>query len=371
VGAYILKGDAAFGPVDVWAGAPTTAPPNAGLLFGATRISSDALFGQVSYDLTDAFKIIGGLRSSYEQRKLTAQTNAGTDLLAPAIRNAIGLPPVQTEKSFNSTDPKVTFQYNQSGQLLYATYSTGFKSGSYNLISVTGPGPLAPEKIKAYEVGGKHDLEFLNQAHLNWAVFYYKYTNIQVNIQDPGVGGVVAAQNAAATLDKGADIDLTIPVSRNFEASVGAEYLNAHYESFPNASVPNIIDGVLGTITPIGATKSVNATGNRAERAPVLTSNVKLKWIVPTSVGDVTSTATWYHNSGFFFDAGDEIQQKTYDIYNLNVQFAPPGKRWTVSAWANNLFNKTVIAGISSSPFVIGADYNDPRLFGVAASVHF
>ena len=370
-GAYVLKGDASFGPVDVWAGVPTTQAPNAGLLLGRTRITSYALFGQVSYDLTDQFKVIGGLRESYEKRKLTTQTNFDTDFLDPATRVALGLPPLQAEKSFTSTDPKVTFQYNQAGQLLYATYSTGFKSGSYNLISVTGPGPLAPEKIKAYEVGGKHDLEFLNRAHVDWAVFYYKYTNIQVNIQDPGVGGVVDAQNAAATLDKGADLELTIPVVRNFDASIGMEYLNARYESFPDASVSNIIDGELGTITPIGSTKSVDATGNRAERAPVLTSNVRLRWLVPTAIGDVTSTATWYHNSGFFFDAGDEIQQKMYNIFNLNLQLSPPGKRWTVSAWANNLFNKTVIAGISSSPYVVGADYNDPRLFGLSASIHF
>jgi iron complex outermembrane recepter protein len=371
-GAYILKGDASFGPVDVWAGVPNTDPPNAGVLLGRTRISSYAVFGQVSYDLTDVFRITGGLRSSYEQRALTAQTESGMDLLDPATRAALGLPPVEAEKGFTSTDPKITFQYNAGGQLLYATYSTGFKAGSYNLISATSPGPLAPEKIKAYEIGGKHDLEFLNRAHVDWALFYYKYTNIQVNIQDPGVGGVVDAQNAAATLDKGADLDLTIPVTRNLEATIGMEYLNAHYESFPDASVPNIIDGELGTITAVGSTKSVDATGNRAERAPVLTSNVRLRWILPVpGIGDLTSSATWYHNSGFFFDAGDEIAQKLYNIYNLNFQLSLPGTHWTVSAWANNLFNATVIAGISSSPYVVGADYNDPRLFGLGASVHF
>ena len=103
----------------------------------------------------------------------------------------------------------------------------------------------------------------------------------------------------------------------------------------------------------------------------MLTSTFKVKWLVPTPVGDVTSTATWYHNSGFFFDAGDEVEQKAYNIVNLNVQYAPPGGRWTVSAWANNLTNATVIAGINASPYVLTAGYNDPRLFGLGASIHF
>jgi outer membrane receptor protein involved in Fe transport len=55
----------------------------------------------------------------------------------------------------------------------------------------------------------------------------------------------------------------------------------------------------------------------------------------------------------------------------VNIQFSPPGKRWTVSAWGNNLFNKTVIAGINASPYVVGVGYDDPRLFGLGASFHF
>lgn len=369
-GAYLLKGSAGFGPVDVWAGVPTTGAPNAGLLLGRTRITSYALFGQADYAITDSFKVIAGLRSSYERRSLTTQTNFATDLLDPATRAAAGLPPLVGSKSTTSTDPKVTLQYEHSGQLLYATYSTGFKSGSYNLISVTGPGPLNPEKIKAYEIGGKHDLPVLN-AHLDWALFNYKYRNIQVNIQDPGVGGVVAAQNAASTKDKGADLDLTVPIVNTLSATVGLEYLDARYDRFPNASVPNIIDGELGTATPIGSTKSVDASGNRAIRAPLLTSTFKVKWLVPTAIGDFTSTAIWYHNSGYFFDAGDEIEQKAYNIVNLNIQYAPPGSRWTISAWADNLTNATVIAGINASPFVLSAGYNDPRLFGLGASIHF
>jgi iron complex outermembrane receptor protein len=370
-GAYLLKGAAGFGPVDVWAGVPDTDPPNAGLLLGRTRITSYALFGQASYALTDNFKVIGGLRSSYERRALTTQSNFTEDLLNPATRAALGLPPLDAEKSSTSTDPKVTFQYEQKGQLLYATYSTGFKAGSYNLISATGPGPLEPEKIKAYEIGGKHDIDALLRAHVNWALFYYKYDNIQVNVQDPGVGSIVDAQNAASLKSKGADLDLTVPILSTLSATVGMEYLESRYGNFPNASVPNIVDGELGTATSTGSTKSVDATGNRSVRAPLLTSTLMVKWLVPTSVGDVTSTASWYHNSGFFFDAGDEVQQKAYNIVNLNVQYAPPGKRWTVSAWTNNLFNATVIAGINASPFVLGAGYNDPRLFGLGGSVHF
>jgi iron complex outermembrane recepter protein len=370
-GLYFLEANAFFGPVDVWAGIPNKGPPNAALLDGRTRISSYAGYGQASYELPYGFKLIAGLRTSYERRKLTGQTDFTTDLLDPAVRAEMGLPPVDTSKSWTTTKPKGTFQWENPGQLLYASYSTGFKAGSYNLISVTSPGPLDPENIEAYEVGGKHDLPFFNHGHLDWAVFYYNYSNIQVSVQDPGVGGIVASQNAASGIGRGVDLDLAVPIVRHLTASISVEYLDARYGSYPNASVPNIVNGEVGTITPIGATKSVDASGNRMERSPLLTSTVQLRWSLPIGTGNISTTATYYHNSGFYFDAGDEFRQKAYNLANLYIQYAPQGNRWSVAAWINNAFNATVAAGIASSPYFVNADYTDPRLFGLSASVHY
>jgi iron complex outermembrane recepter protein len=123
--------------------------------------------------------------------------------------------------------------------------------------------------------------------------------------------------------------------------------------------------------TGIGSTKSVDASGNRAERSPVLTSTAQLRWILPVSTGNLSTTATYYHNSGFYFDAGEEVQQTAYNLANLYVQYGPQGERWTVAAWINNAFNATVVAGVGTSPYVVAAQYADPRLFGLSASIHY
>ena len=170
-------------------------------------------------------------------------------------------------------------------------------------VAVTSPGPLDPENIKAYEVGGKHDLPFLNQAP-GLGRFFYDYSNIQVSIQEPGIGGEAASQNAASSINRGVDLDLAMPIVRNLTASIGMEYLDARYESFPDAQVPNIVDGELGTTTPIGYEKSVDASGNRMERAPLLTSTAQLRWLLPIGTGQIETTASYYHNSGFYFDPG-------------------------------------------------------------------
>ena len=367
-GLYFLKANAFEGPVDVWSQVPITAPPLV-VVGGRTHINSYAGYGQASYELPYGLKLIAGLRTSYEQRQLTAQTEFTTNLLDPAVRAAMGLPPVNVSKSWTATKPKATFQWENPGQLLYASYSTGFKAGSYNILSPSSPGPLDPENIKAYEVGGKHDLPFLNQGHVDWAVFYYNYSNIQVSVQDPATGGQDASQNAASSINKGIDLDLAVPIVRNLTATIGMEYLEARYESYQNAAVDNIVNGELGTL--IGYTKSVDASGNREERSPLLTSTVQLRWLLPIGTGNISTTATYYHNSGFYFDAANEFRQKSYNLANLYIQYAPQGNRWSVAAWINNAFNATVLGGVATSPYVVGAFYNDPRLFGMSASVHF
>lgn len=364
-GLYYLTANAFEGPVDVWAFAPDTTPP-AAVLSGRTHISSFAGYGQVSYELPDGLKLIAGVRTSHEQRQLTQQSENRADWLDPAVRVASHFAPVVASKSWTSTDPKATIQWAGAGQLLYASYSTGFKAGSYNLLSSTA-GPFDPETIKAYEVGGKHDLPFLNQAHLDWAVFYYNYRNLQVSVQDPVTGGINDSQNAASTINKGLDLNLAVPLVRNLTTSIGMEYLNARYESYPDASVANIVNG---NVVSAASTKSVDATGNRLERSPLLTSTVRVQWLLPLPSGTISTTALYYHNSGFFFDAGNEFQQKHYNLANLRIEYAPTAGHWSVAAWINNAFNSTVIAGAASSPYVESADYTDPRLFGLSASIH-
>ena len=203
---------------------------------------------------------------------------------------------------------------------------------------------------------------------MDWAVFYYNYSNMQVSVQDPATGGQDASQNAATSINKGVDLDLAVPVVRNLMATIGMEYLEARYESYPNAAVDNIVNGELDTVA---YTKSVDASGNREERSPLLTSTVRLRWLLSISTGNISTTATYYHNSGFYFDAADEFRQKAYNLANLYIQYAPQGNRWSVAAWINNAFNATVLGGVATSPYVVGGFYNDPRLFGLSASVHY
>ena len=368
VGGFFLDGKVFADPVNVFAGIPNTGAPNT-VISGRSSIRSYAAYAQLSYELSDYLKLTGGLRYSYERRKLTAQTLLGIDVLPDATRVAFGLPLFDPRDTTDSVDPKVTVQYDRDGQLLYATFSKGFKSGSYNLYSVGDPGPLRPEKITAYEIGGKHRLT-ASGIQFNWAGFYYDYKDIQVAIKDPVVGGLGRTTNAASLRDKGVDVDLSVPLNRNLRFTVGAEYLDAKYNDFPNAAVFNIVNGVLDTVGT-GDTTSADATGNRAVRAPKLTLTGSIDLRVPAEFGNVDFSITGYHNSGFYFDPGNRVRQPSFQLVNTSIRFSLPDNRVGISFFVNNLTKETVIQGINQTPYGVFGQYNDPRIFGTTISVQF
>src|SRR3546814_8383240 len=86
---------------------------------------------------------------------------------------------------------------------VYATYSKGFKSGVYDL-NGTATTPVNPEKIEAWETGFKTSRGLFD---LNIAAFYYKYKDLQVQINS---GGFDLLTNAGAARNYGADIEGTL-----------------------------------------------------------------------------------------------------------------------------------------------------------------
>src|SRR3546814_6268980 len=90
-----------------------------------------------------------------------------------------------------------------------------------------------PEDITTYEVGFKS--EWLDRRlRFNVAAFHYDYKDLQVSrIVDLG-GGAAACliSNAAASKIYGADVELMLRPSDNFDVSVTYGYLDAKYDSY-------------------------------------------------------------------------------------------------------------------------------------------
>ena len=120
---------------------------------GLLRTRALAAYAQDTYSLTDQFRLTVGARYSWEKKRVADQSDF--DLARPYDPSNQPLVPVfRDRKTFKAFTPKIGLEFEPvPDTLLYASFSKGFKSGTYNLGS-SSPA-LQPEKVDAYEAGIK------------------------------------------------------------------------------------------------------------------------------------------------------------------------------------------------------------------------
>ncbi|CAN5450759.1 hypothetical protein BH10PSE12_BH10PSE12_24460 [soil metagenome] len=161
------------------------------------KIESYAFFGQATLHVGEKIDLTLGGRYSHDKKRAT-QTGDTTDAL-PLVAADFS---TTNGATYNSLDPRVVATYKFSRDAnIYASYSTGFKSGGFQYVPFTRAQAnvlFKPEDITAYEVGFK--TEWLNRAlRVNGAFFYYDYKNLQVSrIIDAGGAPVTLITNADA-----------------------------------------------------------------------------------------------------------------------------------------------------------------------------
>ncbi len=197
---------------------------------------SYAAFGDVTYSVTDTFRVIGGARYSDDEKRQGGVTNSV--LPTQAVTANTG------SRDFSNVSWRTGVEYDLAPEhMLFATAATGFKSGGF-FPSVPAPNnSFGPEKLLAYTVGSRN--RFLDRRlQLNFEGFYWKYRDKQekyLGATPAGTTGLLTANAGRATL-YGADIDLQFKATAHDTVRAGVEYLHTRYDSFTynvyNPSIP-------------------------------------------------------------------------------------------------------------------------------------
>jgi iron complex outermembrane recepter protein len=146
-----------------------------GLSFASVSFSHRSTlagYGQATWHLTDALRLTGGLRYSWD--KYTAHTAANFSI-------------ADLESQFRKVTGKASVEYDVvPGSTVYASFSTGVKPGGANLNTSATEIPEAfdHEFVRAYELGMKNEL-FDHKLRLNLSAFYNDYRNYQADSEDP------------------------------------------------------------------------------------------------------------------------------------------------------------------------------------------
>ncbi len=219
-----------------------------------------AVFGQATWNISDTNRLIFGGRYSSETKeadRMQYHVSPAGDVLPtgtvndPYNRLWVGFKvdphSVKGDRKESGFDPQIIFQQdlNQTDRL-YASYTTGFKSGGYDVRANSAPtalGGLYPgadtdgswefqqENVKNYEIGGKFALAN-GAAELNVAVFRSDFTDMQTSQFDGSLSFNVT--NAGEARVQGIEVDGRWALTDNLLVRGGVSYLDFEYLKFPN-----------------------------------------------------------------------------------------------------------------------------------------
>ena len=362
-----------------------------------------ALFGQGTLNLTDAFRVIGGLRYTTDQLdvsfiRVTSPGNrasnppfdagvfaaynrfleAGT---SPGASQTAALPftngvPLHTKTTSDNFSGKGGVQYDFSRDVTgYATYTRGYKGPAYNLffnLQPTGIKALEPETSDAYEVGLKNSL-LGGTLTVNLAGFYAKYANFQANNPDSltinGVTTVIGRfTNAGTVSTRGAELDFAYRPSRDFSISGGAAYTDAKIDQF--------------RVPAVRAPNDIVPNGTRLPFAPRFKSSVAIDYRIRTgsAVDFALGAQGSYQSSQDSVLTPDPVIRKaafidSYGIVNASASIIDSQDRWKLTFVARNLFDTsyaaTIIGGGPSGAYRYQIPRDADRYFGVIGKINF
>jgi len=220
-------------------------PPNSGAKNSMRqKHEAIALFGQADYDLTNALTLTAGLRYTHEDKNLSGVFTQGS---APEFTDNVIAPPFVLEGLYALAPQAPVNESLSEGQLtgtgkitwfadyntmVYASYSTGYKSGGTNTerINPALDYVFDPETSAALEFGLKAD--FPEQAlRVNLALHRTDIKNLQ--IVSISTGGPVL-QNAGEIKTWGGEVELTWLPTDSLTLTAGYANTDGKVEKWKN-----------------------------------------------------------------------------------------------------------------------------------------
>ncbi|HBM82209.1 MAG TPA: hypothetical protein DD459_00935 [Halieaceae bacterium] len=243
VGAFYLQKDLDFDNNLYWYGSQASIEQSLLYsLFGANAgdplhsranthdASQQALFGEVSYQLTPELKATAGLRwfEFEDKRELS---------VFGIFSNSVD----KLYTSDSTTNPKVALDYTPSDdELYYASATKGFRPGSpnnplpdvcdadlSNIGFARAPDGTEPDSLWSYEVGTKLSLAN-GRVNLNGAVYYVDWKDIPASVILPC--GFSFGFNADTATSQGVELEVSAQISDNFRVDAGGSYTDAELD---------------------------------------------------------------------------------------------------------------------------------------------
>jgi iron complex outermembrane receptor protein len=328
----------------------------------------EALFGQVSYDVTQALQVQFDLRYNESTSRLRdveshAMFWVPTPVFAAPCPAALA-PGEACNSQTHESDSALTGKFNigytlDDNNYLYGFVATGHKDGALNTTPDFGgpdnpPALIKPEKVTDYEAGWKTSL-FDRHLRTQLDAFYSDYRDYQSTVQTgPGQMGVVNVPTATVYgFEAQGEAALDV-VSLDF----GGAYIHGAYGA-ANFQDPRFLD-------------IENIKGHQMVYSPHLSLHVGAQHVFAFENGETLTPRVEYAHvdsqttSVFNVPGLDQLGARNIVNAQLTLRMRDS---WSFTAYATNLTNDRYIAGYSAGLGV--APGTSPNLRNAGAPQQF
>ncbi|HVW70771.1 MAG TPA: TonB-dependent receptor, partial [Steroidobacteraceae bacterium] len=338
------------------------------------KTQQKAIFGEVSYKLTERLKATAGLRverSSFSYNDFQNGPFAGA---------------ASFDDSGSQSETPITPRFNLSyavgeGQV-YATAAKGYRTGGVNeqvpttcaadlaALGLTKvPSTYGSDTVWSYELGAKQRV-LDRRMEVSGSVYWIDWSGIQGNIPllDCGFG---YNANLGKAVSKGFDLQIQASPIDSLLLSVAVGYDNAEYSKTVYGEVNSL------TNQPTVLAKDGDSLGVPGWQGSL---SSEYSWTVASAMkaylfGSYQYTGN-YHRTGSEGVVG--YNPYTYNGSEIQITNLRAGVRrygWDVSAYVNNLFNEReylyFYQAAASGPDGARAETARPRTFGLTATYRY
>jgi iron complex outermembrane receptor protein len=314
-----------------------------------------AVFGEVTYGLTEKLHLTGGARFSRNKYSFDSFTG-GPQLFGPSTTGS-------GNNSENSFTPKLSVQYQADpNDMFYTTYAKGYRPGGannplpfaacsqdfMNFGIPNAPTTYGSDTVDSYEIGAKNNIN--NRVRIASSLYYINWNNIQQTVVPP-ICQISFIANLGKAVAKGIDLELDASITDELTLELAAGYTSARYTQdsrlSPSEAIPVVANGdaIVGQSSETGAgqpTAPVTVAAGLEYRFNFLTHESfvrfdyeyqgRAKW--PSAAQD-GNAATQVGNTLQFDPANYQLAGTSFSSLRAGMQFGP----WSVAAFCDNLSN--------------------------------
>lgn len=323
--------------------------------FTRSKTEEQAVFGELTFKPIEQWQITGGGRYF---RYDTSITGGSDTPMTGGGRRRMPYPSLTIDpsrvRSGQAGDDGFVWKFNTSFNftpdlMAYATYSKGYRIGGVNrVVPCIQPLPagqnlcalpneltFGPDKVKNLELGVRAQL-FDRRLSTSVSVFQVKWDGIQLSSQTVN-GAIGITANGGKAKSQGVDFTFNARVTDQFTVRGNYSYLDAKLTE----DVPGLLSTATGDADLFSGDRLPGSAKNSGAASAVYTlpmgeNDLRLNWTATYTGGILTRPGA----------RGGGERLPSYVMHRAAATYSTDA--WEISLFANNIFDKYALTGVSN-----------------------